>query len=105
MFPEEQKGYHKSTRETEELQHTYQYILNESKMRRKNLVMAWIDNKKSYDMVPQSWIIDCRTMYKISDEENYGNMESGIDSWRKKLCRNENPERYWEMPNHNYYLL
>ena len=30
--------------------------------------MAWIDNKKAYDMVPQSWIIKCLKMYKISDE-------------------------------------
>ena len=30
--------------------------------------MAWIDYKKAYDMVPQSWIIDCLEMYKISNE-------------------------------------
>ena len=34
----------------------------------KNLAMAWIDYKKSYDMVPQSWIINCLKMYKISHE-------------------------------------
>ena len=42
-----------------------QHILNESETRRKNLATVWIDNKKAYDMVPQSWIIK---MYKISDE-------------------------------------
>ena len=30
--------------------------------------MAWIDNKKAWDMVPQSWIINCLKMYKISHE-------------------------------------
>ena len=30
--------------------------------------MLWIDYKKAYDMVLQSWIIDCITMYKISNE-------------------------------------
>ena len=30
--------------------------------------MAWIDYKTAYDMVPQSWIINCLEMYKISDE-------------------------------------
>ena len=30
--------------------------------------MAWIDNKKTYDMVHQSWIIDCLKMLNISDE-------------------------------------
>ena len=28
--------------------------------------MAWIDNKKASDMIPQSWIIDCLKMYQIS---------------------------------------
>ena len=30
--------------------------------------MDWIDYKKAYDMVPQSWIINCLKMYKILDE-------------------------------------
>ena len=30
--------------------------------------MALIENKKAFDMVPQSWIINCLKMYKISDE-------------------------------------
>ena len=30
--------------------------------------MAGIDYKKAYDMVPQSWIINCLKMYKISHE-------------------------------------
>ena len=30
--------------------------------------MAWIDYKKAYDMVPQSWIINCLKIYKISHE-------------------------------------
>ena len=30
--------------------------------------MAWIHNKKAYDIVPQSWIINCIKMYKISHE-------------------------------------
>ena len=30
--------------------------------------MACIDYKKAYDLVPQSWIINCLKMYKISHE-------------------------------------
>ena len=48
--------------------HDYQYILKERKTRRKNVAMAWLDNKKTYDIVPQNWIIDCLKMYKISDK-------------------------------------
>ena len=33
---------------------------------RKNLAMAWIDHKKTYGMVPQSWILHLLKMYKIS---------------------------------------
>ena len=42
-FPEEQKGRCKWTRDTEALLYINQHILNESKTRRKNLAMAWID--------------------------------------------------------------
>ena len=30
--------------------------------------MAWIDYKKAYDMIPQSWILHCLKMNKIPDQ-------------------------------------
>ena len=54
LFPEEQTGCRKGSCGTAELLYIDQHILNESKTRRKNLAMAWIDYKKAYDMVPQS---------------------------------------------------
>ena len=68
LFPEEQKGCRKGSRGTGELLYLDKHILNESKTRQKNLAMAWIDYKKAYDMFSRSWIINCRKMYKISDE-------------------------------------
>ena len=68
LFPDKQKGCRKGARGTAELLYIDQHILNESKTRQKNLAMAWIDYKKAYDMVPQSWIIHCLKMYKISHE-------------------------------------
>ena len=68
LFPAEQKGCRKGPRGTADLLYIDQYILNKSRTRRKNLAMAWIDNKKAHDMVPQSWIINCLKMYKISHE-------------------------------------
>ena len=91
LFHEEEKGCRKGSRGTAELLYRDQHIFNESKTRQKNLDMAWIDYKKTYDMVPQSWTINCLKMYKISDEvikfieKCHENLESGIDSWRKKL--------------------
>ena len=68
LFPDEQKGCCKGSRDTAELLYIDQHILNENKTRRKNLAMAWIDYKKAYDMLPQSWILHCLKMYKISHE-------------------------------------
>ena len=83
LFPEVQKGCRKGSRGTAELLYIDQHILNESKTR-KNLAMAWIDYKKAYDMVPQSWIINCQKMYKISDEViNF--IEKTMQTWRVEL--------------------
>ena len=49
LFYEEQKGYHKGTREQNKT---------------KNGAMAWIDFKKACDMVPQNWILDYFKVYK-----------------------------------------
>ena len=68
LFPGEQEGCCKGSRGTAKLLYIDQHILNESKTRRKNLAMAWIDNKKAYDMILQSWILHCLKMYKISHE-------------------------------------
>ena len=84
LFPNEQKGCRKGSRGTAELLYIDQHILNESKNRRKNLAMAWIDYKKAYDMVPQSWIIKCLKMYKIS-HETINFTEKTMKNWRVEL--------------------
>ena len=84
LFPDERKGYHKVSTRTAELLYVDQHILNESKTRRKNLTMAWIDYKKAYDMIPQSWIINCLKMYKISHQViNF--IEKTMKTWRVEL--------------------
>ena len=81
LFPVEQKGCRKGSRRTAELLYIDQHILNESRNRRKNLAMASIDYKKAYDMVPQSWIINCLKMYKISHEV-INLIEKTMKNWR-----------------------
>ena len=40
--------------------------------------------QKGYDMVPQSWIINCLTMYKVSNEIiNF--IEKNMKNWRVEL--------------------
>ena len=46
--------------------------------------MAWIDYKKEYDIVPQSWIIDCLKMYKITGEV-VKFTEHTMENWRVEL--------------------
>ena len=68
LLPEEQKMCHRETRGTGNLLYIDQHILKESKERRENVAMAWVDFKKTYNTVLQSRIIDCLKMYKISDK-------------------------------------
>ena len=84
LFPDEQKGCREGSRGTAELLYIDQHILNESNTRRKNLAVAWIDYKKAYDMLPQSWILHCLKMYKISHEViNF--IEKNMQTWRSEL--------------------
>ena len=46
--------------------------------------MAWIDYKKANDMVPQSWIINCLKMYKIS-HETINFIKKNMKNWKVKL--------------------
>ena len=68
------------------------------KARWKNLAMTWIDYKKAYDIVPQSWIINCHKMYKILQKlhrKNHEKLEGWINCKRKKLGWNKDPKRYF----------
>ena len=58
LLPEEQKGCRKSSRETIDLLYNDRTVIREVKFRKKNLVAAWIDYNKAYDMVLHSWIKD-----------------------------------------------
>ena len=62
LLPEEQKGYRKGSRGTNNLLYIDRAVIKEVKSRNKNLAMAWIDYK-AYDMVPQSWIIECLDLF------------------------------------------
>ena len=84
IFLEEQKGCHKRTRGTEELQYIDQYILNETKTRPKNLAMALINYKKAYNMVPQSWILHClKNVWKPYEVVQF--IKKTTKTWRVEL--------------------
>ena len=100
LFPGEQKGCCKGSRGTEELLYIDQHILNENKIKWKNLAMAWTDYKKAYDMVlqmdnklPQN-VQNIKWSHKLY-WENHENQESGIDSRRMELSWSEVPKWYF----------
>ena len=94
LFPEEEKGCYKETRETGSLQYINQYILKEDKSKRENLTMQWIDYKKAYDMVPRfENFEDIQQRHEIY-HGSYKKLKSWIGSRRKNFSWGENPERH-----------
>ena len=57
--------------------------------RKRNVAMAWVDNKKAYDMVPLSWIKECLNMFGIADNIKELLINS-MDTWRTELSCGEN---------------
>ena len=50
--------------------------------------MTWIDYKKAYDMVLQSWIIDCLKIYEIPDKVITFITEA-MKNWKVELTARE----------------
>ena len=67
FLPEEQKGCRKGSRGTNDLLYIDRAVIKEVKSRNKNLAKAWIDYKKAYDMVLQSWIIECLDLFGLAE--------------------------------------
>ena len=67
LLPEQQKGCRKGSRGTNDLLYIDTAVIKEVKSRTKNLAKAWIDYKKAYDMVLQSWIIECLGLFGLAE--------------------------------------
>ena len=67
LLPEEQKGWKKRSRGTNDLLYVDRTVIREVKSRKKNLAIAWIDYKKVYDMVPHSWIKKCLDLFRVAE--------------------------------------
>ena len=57
ILPEEQKGCQRKTRGTKDLLLIHKAVIRNSRRRKTNLNVTWINFQKAYDMVPQSWIL------------------------------------------------
>ena len=87
LLPDQQKGCRKGTRGTKDHLSIDKAVLKNSKRRRTNLCMAWVDFKKAYDMVPHSWVIRCLQMFGIA-ENIIDIMSSSMPMWKTNLYAN-----------------
>ena len=71
LLPEEQKGCIPKCKGTGDLLFMDEMVLWEVRMRKKNVVVPWIDYKKAYDMIPHSWIVECLGMIEVSKQIKY----------------------------------
>ena len=85
LLPEEQKGFRKGSRETNDFLYIDRALIKEVKSRNKNLAMAWIDYKKVYDMVPHLWIIECLDLFGVA-ETIKSLLVNSMEKWKVMLC-------------------
>ncbi|KAJ8039802.1 Retrovirus-related Pol polyprotein from type-2 retrotransposable element R2DM [Holothuria leucospilota] len=62
-------------------------VFKDSRTRRTNLTVAWIDYQKAYDSVPHSWIIEAMRMHKL-DPKICTLIEQTMPYWTTDLTAN-----------------
>ena len=46
--------------------------------------MAWVDNRKAFDTIPHSWIIECLEMFGIAENVKEF-LKASMENWRRDL--------------------
>ena len=81
----------KGSRETNDLLYIDRTVIKEVKSRNKNLAMAWVDYRKTYDMVPHLLIIECLDWLEVA-----ANIKSllvnSMKKWKVMLCSGNSDE-------------
>ena len=69
-------------------------ILKESKARKKNLALGWIDYKKAYDMIPHPWIPECLGL--VGTTQNIKNLvANSMNGWKTELYQMDRALEMW----------
>ena len=81
------KRYHKGPLST----HLLFAITEETFDRRStNLAMAWIDCRKSHDMIPHSWICECHEVFGVAENtKNF--LVNSMNKWKLESTSNRVP--------------
>ena len=81
ILPEEQKGCERGSPGTKAQLLIDMRVLKDSKKRRTNLSMAWIDYRKAYNLVPHRWVNECIEMFRIAENLRTFLLKS-MQQWR-----------------------
>ena len=82
LLPEEQKGCQRKSRGAKDQLLIDKMILRSCNKRMTGLEMAWIDYKKTFDMVPHSWLRKCMFGVAENMQRVLGN---SMKNWKSEL--------------------
>ena len=83
-IPHQQKGCRRKCRGTKDQLLIDKMVMKNSKRRKANLSMAWIDYKKAFDMIPHSWLIECLQIYG-AEENTINFLKNTMPNWKTVL--------------------
>ena len=88
LLPEEQRRCRRKLRETKEQLLIDKMILRNCKGWMTRLGMTWVDSKKTFDIVPHSWLKKCVMMFGVAEnmQEVLGN---SMKKWKTELGNSE----------------
>ena len=87
LLANEQKGVRPGSRGTKDQLMIDKTVCEDSKRRKTNLAVAWIDYQKAYDSVPHSWILESMKLHKI-DPRIQTLVQESMKHWRTTLTTN-----------------
>ena len=83
-IPHQQKGCRRKCRGTKDQLLIDKMVMMNSKRRNTNLSMAWIDCKKTFDMISHSWLIECLEIYG-AEENTIRFLNNTMPNWKTIL--------------------
>ena len=84
LMPWEQKGCGRGSRGAKHHLLIDKAVMTDSRSRKRNLAMGWIDYKKAYDMVPHSWIKQILTDFKVAGNSSRL-LTNSMECWSTRL--------------------
>ena len=83
-IPWEQKGCSRGSRGSKHHLLIDKAVMSDSRSRKTNLAMGWIDYKKAYDMVPHSWISEVLELLKVSNNVKLL-IQNSMEMWNTRI--------------------